>query len=71
MTITVVRLHEWLGFCKAVDLPAFAADERFRTTQGRYDHADEINACCGRCSRRSRSHTGRSGWPPNASCMSS
>ena len=23
MTITVVRLHEWLGFCKAVDLPGF------------------------------------------------
>ena len=44
MTITVVRLHEWLGFCKAVDLPDFAADERFRTTQGRYDHSDEINA---------------------------
>ena len=44
MTITVVRLHEWLGFCKAVDLAVFAADERFRVTQGRYDHADEINA---------------------------
>jgi crotonobetainyl-CoA:carnitine CoA-transferase CaiB-like acyl-CoA transferase len=44
MTITVVRLHEWLGFCKAVDLPDFAEDERFRATQGRYDHAAEINA---------------------------
>jgi crotonobetainyl-CoA:carnitine CoA-transferase CaiB-like acyl-CoA transferase len=44
MTITVVRLHEWLGFCKAIDLPAFAEDERFRATQGRYDHAAEINA---------------------------
>ena len=44
MTITVVRLHEWLGFCKAVGLPTFADDERFRTTQGRYDHAGEINA---------------------------
>ncbi len=44
MTITVVRLHEWLGFCKAVDLPHFADDERFRATQGRYDHAAEINA---------------------------
>jgi crotonobetainyl-CoA:carnitine CoA-transferase CaiB-like acyl-CoA transferase len=44
MTITVVRLHEWLGFCKAVDLPDFAADERFRTTQGRYDHSADINA---------------------------
>jgi crotonobetainyl-CoA:carnitine CoA-transferase CaiB-like acyl-CoA transferase len=44
MTITVVRLHEWLGFCKAVGLPAFAEDERFRATQGRYDHATEINA---------------------------
>ena len=44
MTITVVRLHEWLGFCKAVDLPDFAADERFRTTQGRYDSSQEINA---------------------------
>jgi crotonobetainyl-CoA:carnitine CoA-transferase CaiB-like acyl-CoA transferase len=44
MTITVVRRHEWLGFCKAVDLSGFAADERFRTTHGRYDHAAEINA---------------------------
>lgn len=44
MTITVVRLHEWLGFCKAIDLPAFAADERFKATQGRYDHAGEINS---------------------------
>jgi crotonobetainyl-CoA:carnitine CoA-transferase CaiB-like acyl-CoA transferase len=43
ITVTVVRLHEWLGFCKAVDLPDFAADERFRATQGRYDHANEIN----------------------------
>src|SRR5271165_1655892 len=44
MTITVVRLHEWLGFCKAVDLPDFAADQRFNTTQGRYDSSHEINA---------------------------
>jgi crotonobetainyl-CoA:carnitine CoA-transferase CaiB-like acyl-CoA transferase len=44
MTITVVRLHEWLGFCKAVDLPDFAADKRFRMTQGRNEHASEINA---------------------------
>ena len=44
LTITVVRLHEWLGFCKAVGLPDFAADERFRTTQGRYDHSNGINA---------------------------
>jgi crotonobetainyl-CoA:carnitine CoA-transferase CaiB-like acyl-CoA transferase len=44
ITITVVRLHEWLGFCKAVDLPDFAANERFRTTQGRNDHTAEINA---------------------------
>jgi len=43
MTITVVRLHEWLGFCKAVGLTGFADDERFRTTQGRYDHSNEIN----------------------------
>ncbi len=44
MTITVVRLHEWLGFCKAIGLPDLAEDERFRATQGRYDHAAEINA---------------------------
>lgn len=44
ITITVVRLHEWLGFCKAVGLADFAADERFRTTQGRYDHTADINA---------------------------
>src|SRR5215469_5765788 len=43
ITITVVRLHEWLGFCKAVSLTDFAADERLRTTQGRYDHSGEIN----------------------------
>ena len=44
ITVTVVRLHEWLGFCKAVGLDALAADERLRTTQGRYEHATEINA---------------------------
>ena len=44
MTITVVRLHEWLGFCRAVGLDEFAADERLKTTQGRYDQAGEINA---------------------------
>jgi len=43
MAITVVRLHEWVGFCKAVGLPDFAADERFNTTNGRYDNTDEIN----------------------------
>src|SRR6185437_12178638 len=43
MAITVVRLHEWIGFCKAVGLSDFAADERFNTTNGRYDHTDEIN----------------------------
>jgi crotonobetainyl-CoA:carnitine CoA-transferase CaiB-like acyl-CoA transferase len=44
MTVTVVRLHEWLGFCKATGLDDFAADERLRTTQGRFDHATDINA---------------------------
>jgi len=44
MTVTVVRLHEWLGFCKATGLDDFAADERLRTTQGRFDHAADINA---------------------------
>ena len=44
MTITVVRLHEWLGFCRAVGLDEFAADETLKTTQGRYDQAGEINA---------------------------
>jgi crotonobetainyl-CoA:carnitine CoA-transferase CaiB-like acyl-CoA transferase len=43
MAITVVRLHEWIGFCKAIGLPDFAADERFSTTNGRYDNTDEIN----------------------------
>ena len=44
MAITVVRLPEWLGFCKAVDLPDLAADERLGTTEGRYDQTDAINA---------------------------
>src|SRR5262249_54741847 len=44
MTVTVVRLHEWRGFCKAVGLDEFADDDSLRTTQGRYERAAEINA---------------------------
>ena len=72
MTITVVRLHEWLGFCKAVGLTEFAADERLKRDAGplRPRRRDQ-RQCCVRCSRRSRSRTGRNGWPPSASCTSS
>jgi len=44
MTVTVVRLHEWLGFCRSVGLTDFAADDRLATTQGRFEHSDAINA---------------------------
>ncbi len=42
--ITVVRPWEWEGYCKAVDQPAFGADERFRTTEGREPHAATLDA---------------------------
>lgn len=43
MQITVVRLFEWEAYCKAFDLPDFAADERFRTSDGRTTHAAELD----------------------------
>jgi crotonobetainyl-CoA:carnitine CoA-transferase CaiB-like acyl-CoA transferase len=42
--ITVVRLFEWEAYCKAFDLPAFAADARFRTSDGRMENAAELDA---------------------------
>ena len=44
MTITVVRLHEWLGFCKAVGLAEFAADETPPNHAGPLRPRGEINA---------------------------
>jgi crotonobetainyl-CoA:carnitine CoA-transferase CaiB-like acyl-CoA transferase len=44
MSITVVRPWEWEGYCKAVDQPAFGANEKFRTPDGREPHAADIDA---------------------------
>jgi crotonobetainyl-CoA:carnitine CoA-transferase CaiB-like acyl-CoA transferase len=44
MSITVVRPWEWEGYCKAVDQPAFGANERYRTPDGREPHAGEIDS---------------------------
>jgi crotonobetainyl-CoA:carnitine CoA-transferase CaiB-like acyl-CoA transferase len=44
MSITVVRPWEWEGYCKAVDEPAFGANEHFRTAQGREEHAADIDS---------------------------
>lgn len=44
ISITVVRLFEWEGFCQALDLPALAADPRFRDNKGREEHAAELSA---------------------------
>ncbi|MGE0417261.1 MAG: CaiB/BaiF CoA transferase family protein [Acetobacteraceae bacterium] len=44
ISVTVVRPFEWDGYCKALDLPAFAAEERFRTSAGREGHAAELDA---------------------------
>jgi crotonobetainyl-CoA:carnitine CoA-transferase CaiB-like acyl-CoA transferase len=44
MSITVVRPWEWEGYCKAVDQPAFGANERYRTPDGREPHAAEIDS---------------------------
>ncbi len=41
--ITVVRLFEWEAYCKAFDLPDFAADERLRTSDGRTEHAQALD----------------------------
>jgi crotonobetainyl-CoA:carnitine CoA-transferase CaiB-like acyl-CoA transferase len=42
--ITVVRPWEWENYCKAVDQPAFGANEAFRTPDGREPHAAEIDS---------------------------
>jgi crotonobetainyl-CoA:carnitine CoA-transferase CaiB-like acyl-CoA transferase len=44
MSITVVRPWEWEGYCKAVDQPAFGANEHFRTPVGREPHTAEIDS---------------------------
>jgi len=44
ISITVVRPFEWRAYCEAMDLPAFAADERFATSEGREAHAEALNA---------------------------
>jgi crotonobetainyl-CoA:carnitine CoA-transferase CaiB-like acyl-CoA transferase len=44
LSVTVVRLFEWEAYCKALDLPAHAADGRFRTTEGREEHKAELDA---------------------------
>jgi crotonobetainyl-CoA:carnitine CoA-transferase CaiB-like acyl-CoA transferase len=44
MSITVVRPWEWEGYCKAVDQPAFGANEKYRTPDGREPHAGEIDS---------------------------
>ena len=44
ISITVVRPWEWEGYCKAVDQPAFGADPRFATLNGREPHAAALDA---------------------------
>jgi crotonobetainyl-CoA:carnitine CoA-transferase CaiB-like acyl-CoA transferase len=44
ISVTVVRPFEWVGYCKAMDLPKFAADPLLQTVEGRREHAVEISA---------------------------
>ena len=44
LSVTVVRPFEWQGYCRALDLSAFAADPVLQTTEGRKEHAAEISA---------------------------
>jgi crotonobetainyl-CoA:carnitine CoA-transferase CaiB-like acyl-CoA transferase len=44
MSITVIRPWEWEAYCKAVDQPAFRANENFRTPNGREPHAGDIDS---------------------------
>lgn len=43
LSVTVVRPWEWDGYCKALGLEQFAADERWKTNAGREPHADYLN----------------------------
>jgi crotonobetainyl-CoA:carnitine CoA-transferase CaiB-like acyl-CoA transferase len=44
ISVTVVRPFEWVGYCKAMELPRFAADPLLQTQEGRREHAAEIAA---------------------------
>ncbi len=44
ISITVVRLFEWEGYCRALDLPQFLEEQRFATADGRQAHAAELQA---------------------------
>jgi crotonobetainyl-CoA:carnitine CoA-transferase CaiB-like acyl-CoA transferase len=44
LSVTVVRPWEWEGYCKALGLDHFGADERWKTNAGREPHAAELNA---------------------------
>jgi crotonobetainyl-CoA:carnitine CoA-transferase CaiB-like acyl-CoA transferase len=44
MQITVVQERDWVALCKAIDLPALAADPRFAARGGRYDNQDALYA---------------------------
>ena len=44
LSVTVVRPFEWQAYCKALDLPLFAADPLLQTVEGRKEHAAEISA---------------------------
>ncbi len=44
ISVTVVRPFEWEAYCRALDLPAFAAEARFRTSAERERHGAELDA---------------------------
>ena len=44
ISITVVRLFEWEGYCRALDVPQFLDETRFSTMEGRQIHAQELDA---------------------------
>ena len=44
ISVTVVRPFEWVGYCRAMDLPRFAEDPLLQTVEGRREHAAEISA---------------------------
>ena len=44
ISVTVVRLFEWQGYCRALDLPHFADEARFAAVQLRTEHAEELDS---------------------------
>ncbi len=44
INVTVARQHEWVAFCRALDVPALAGESRFADVEGRTKNAEALRA---------------------------